>query len=77
RDFPDAVTMGAHEGRRPAALLRMPVLSSISRNFPDRLLWGPKPASPLVDEALHLERWKRRTWQLHISVLVSHIYALL
>src|SRR2546427_8839768 len=23
RDFPDAVTMGAHEGRRPAALLRM------------------------------------------------------
>ena len=69
--------MGAHEGRRPAALLRMPVLSSISRNFPDRLLWGPKPASPLVDEALHLERWKRRTWQLHISVLVSHVYALL
>lgn len=67
--------MGAHRGRRPAALHRMPVLSSISRNFPDRLLWGPRPASSLVDEAQQLQRWKRRTWQLHVSVLVSHAYA--
>ena len=38
-------------------------------------LWGPKPSSPLADEALHFERWRKRTWQLHASVLLSHLYA--
>ncbi|MDR0225909.1 MAG: GGDEF domain-containing protein [Burkholderiaceae bacterium] len=53
----------------------MPELSTSSRKVPDRLLWGPTPASPLVDGAQHLERWRRRTWQLHGSVLLSHLYA--
>ena len=39
-------------------------------------LWGPKSSSPLADEAQHFERWRRRTWQLHTSVLLSHLYAL-
>lgn len=38
-------------------------------------LWGPKPSSPLADEVQHFERWRRRTWQLHASVLFSHLYA--
>lgn len=40
------------------------------------LLWGPESASPLVSEAAHFERWRRRTWQLHLSVGLSHLYAL-
>ena len=40
------------------------------------LLWGPESASPLVSEAAHFERWRRRTWQLHLSVALSHLYAL-
>lgn len=38
-------------------------------------LWGPKSSSPLADETQHFERWRKRTWQLHASVLVSHLYA--
>ncbi|PIG09733.1 diguanylate cyclase [Comamonas sp. 26] len=38
-------------------------------------LWSPKSSSPLADEVQHFERWRRRTWQLHISVLLSHLYA--
>jgi diguanylate cyclase (GGDEF)-like protein len=38
-----------------------------------RLLWGPEAAG----DAAHYERWRRRTWQLHGSVLLSHLYALL
>ena len=38
-------------------------------------LWGPKSASVLADETQHFERWRKRTWQLHASVLVSHLYA--
>ncbi|MEB5966798.1 GGDEF domain-containing protein [Comamonas testosteroni] len=38
-------------------------------------LWGPRPSSSLADEARHLERWRKRTWQLHASVLISHLYA--
>ncbi len=55
----------------------MPVPSRPSRSFPDRLLWGTTPSSPVVDEAEHLKRWRRRTWQLHRAVLFSHLYALL
>jgi len=40
-------------------------------------LWGPKSSSPLADETQHFERWRKRTWQLHASVLLSHIYAFL
>lgn len=57
-------------------LFRMTVSFPSSRNAPRRLLWGPAPDSPLADEAEHLERWRRRTWQLHMSVLLSHSYAL-
>ncbi|MDR3004652.1 MAG: diguanylate cyclase [Acidovorax sp.] len=38
-----------------------------------RLLWGPEAAG----DTTHYERWRRRTWQLHASVLLSHGYALL
>ncbi len=38
-------------------------------------LWGPKSSSPLANETQHFERWRKRTWQLHASVLVSHLYA--
>ena len=38
-------------------------------------LWGPKSSSPLADETQHFERWRKRTWQLHASVLLSHLYA--
>lgn len=40
-------------------------------------LWGPKSSSPLADETRHFERWRKRTWQLHASVLLSHLYAFL
>ena len=48
--------------------------SSVPR--PSRLLWAPT-ASAHADEALHRERWQRRTWQLHRSVMLSHLYAFL
>lgn len=38
-----------------------------------RLLWGPEAAA----DTEHAARWRRRTWQLHGSVLLSHLYALL
>lgn len=38
-------------------------------------LWGPKSSSPLADETQHFKRWRKRTWQLHASVLLSHLYA--
>ena len=40
-------------------------------------LWGPKSSSPLANETQHFERWRKRTWQLHASVLLSHLYAFL
>ena len=39
------------------------------------LLWGPEVSSPLHTDAAQFERWRKRTWQLHISVLLSHVYA--
>ncbi|MDI9857373.1 diguanylate cyclase [Comamonas sp. 17RB] len=38
-----------------------------------RLLWGPEAAG----DTDHAARWRRRTWQLHGSVVLSHLYALL
>lgn len=49
--------------------------SDSPRTPPARLLWAPTPASRLIDEAEHRQRWQRRTWQLHRSVLLSHLYA--
>ncbi|MBV8248273.1 MAG: GGDEF domain-containing protein, partial [Comamonas sp.] len=40
-----------------------------------RLLWGPEVSSPLHTDTAQQERWRKRTWQLHISVLLSHVYA--
>ncbi len=38
-------------------------------------LWAPTPSSAHADGAAHRQRWQRRTWQLHQSVLLSHLYA--
>ncbi|MDH0050682.1 GGDEF domain-containing protein [Comamonas terrigena] len=38
-----------------------------------RLLWGPEAAG----DTDYAARWRRRTWQLHGSVVLSHLYALL
>lgn len=38
-------------------------------------LWAPTPPSAHADGAAHRQRWQRRTWQLHQSVLLSHLYA--
>jgi len=38
-------------------------------------LWAPIPSSAHADGAAHRQRWQRRTWQLHQSVLLSHLYA--
>jgi len=38
-------------------------------------LWAPTPPSAHADGAAHRQRWHRRTWQLHQSVLLSHLYA--
>lgn len=54
----------------------MPVSSPYSQHVSDRLLWVPAPASSPADQAEHLRRWRRRTWQLHWAVLFSHLYAL-
>lgn len=54
----------------------MPVSSPYSQHVSQRILWGPTSASSPVDEAEYLRRWRRRTWQLHWSVLFSHLYAL-
>ncbi|WP_404301756.1 diguanylate cyclase [Alicycliphilus denitrificans] len=40
-----------------------------------RPLWAPTPPSVHADGAAHRQRWQRRTWQLHQSVLLSHLYA--
>lgn len=53
----------------------MSVIAPSPEKARGRLLWGPESSSPLTDETQHLERWRRRTWQLHTSVLVSHLYA--
>lgn len=53
----------------------MPVIVTSPEKKHNRLLWGPESSSPLRDETLYLERWRRRTWQLHASVLLSHLYA--
>lgn len=53
----------------------MSVIVPSAEKTPSRLLWGPESSSPLTDETQHLERWRRRTWQLHASVLLSHLYA--
>lgn len=43
---------------------------------PAPLLWAPAPHASHADEAAqYRQRWQRRTWQLHRSVLVSHVYA--
>ena len=38
-----------------------------------RLLWGPEAAG----DTSYAGRWQRRTWQLHGSVVLSHLYAAL
>ena len=38
-------------------------------------MWVPTPSSAHADGAAHRQRWQRRTWQLHPSVLLSHLYA--
>lgn len=38
-------------------------------------MWAPTPSSAHADGAAHRQRWQRRTWQLHQSVLLSHLYA--
>ena len=48
-----------------------------SRDFTLRPLWAPTPPSVHADSAAHRQRWQRRTWQLHQSVLWSHLYAFL
>lgn len=53
----------------------MPATESPRANKSGRLFWGPESSSPLTDETQHLERWRRSTWQLHASVLLSHLYA--
>ena len=40
-------------------------------------LWAPTPSTTHTDSAAHRQRWQRRTWQLHRSVLLSHLYAFL
>ena len=40
-------------------------------------LWAPTPSTTHADSAAHRQRWQRRTWQLHRSVLLSHLYAFL
>jgi diguanylate cyclase (GGDEF)-like protein len=40
-------------------------------------LWAPSPASAHADGQAHRQRWLRRTWQLHLFVLASHLYAFL
>ncbi|MDD2713410.1 MAG: GGDEF domain-containing protein [Simplicispira sp.] len=40
-------------------------------------LWAPTPPSVHNDSGAHRQRWQRRTWQLHQSVLYSHLYAFL
>lgn len=40
-------------------------------------MWAPIPSSAHADGAAHRQRWQRRTWQLHQSVLLSHLYAFL
>ena len=51
----------------PSTHQRLPALA--------RHLWAPIPSTPHADSAAHRQRWQRRTWQLHRSVLLSHLYA--
>lgn len=53
----------------------MSVIAAPPKKTERRLLWGPESASLQAGGAQHRERWRRRTWQLHLSVLLSHVYA--
>lgn len=52
-------------------------MPSLRDPAPARPLWAPTPPCAHTDGAAHRLRWQRRTWQLHKSVLLSHLYAFL